>query len=446
MPGSRISNFIASRGSMPRKLLSKFLRERRVGLNYAPGHVDDGWATPPPVTLADGSTVQLMKDGESLKHAYDAISAAKSRVCLEFYIWDNDATGRAFAELLEKKAREGVRVYVMYDSFGVITGNDRTMFQQLRRAGAHVSEFHPIRPWESNFAWKPYCRDHRKVVVVDDHYAMIGGHNIADAYAGSWVAANDLQPNQLWRDTALAVTGPATRHFLWSFVRTWRYLHHGGRIVRAMHVGGLRLPESPKGPRVGKAKFRNSTPGPALEPQSLGVLATVPTLASPLRPLLHNLIRRSTSNIRMTMAYFAPDDELIGELCAAAGRGVKVQLMFGAKSDLPIMVTAARAFYERLLCNKVEIYERQHVILHAKSITVDDETAIIGSTNLDYRSIEFNCEISAAVRSPEFAAQVNALFDHDVKYARRILHDAWRHRHWRDKFMQFAISRVRYLL
>src|SRR5687768_1165290 len=134
----------------PRRLLSRLLRKNDVGVNAAPG-VDDGWVTPPPVALADGSHVQLYKDGEALKHAYDAIARAKSRVCFEFYIWDNDATGRAFAELLQKKAREGVNVYCIYDGWGVLGGNDRRMFREMRRNGVRVAEFHPIRPWETTF-------------------------------------------------------------------------------------------------------------------------------------------------------------------------------------------------------------------------------------------------------------------------------------------------------
>jgi len=178
----------------------------------------------------------------------------------------------------------------------------------------------------------------------------------------------------------------------------------------------------------------------------LGVLATVPTLSSPLRPLLHDLIRGAKHSLRMTMAYFAPDDQLIRELCEASNRGVKVRLMFGAKSDLPIMVTAARAFYDRLLCANVEIYERQFVILHAKTLTVDDDISLVGSTNLDFRSIEFNLEIGAVVRSGAFAAQLNALFDHDMRYAKQIHHAEWRKRTWSDRLIQWGVSRLRYLL
>lgn len=447
MSGSVPSNFHHPlRESAPKRVLRRLLRRNKEGVNVAPGAEDDGWTSPPAVKLADGSTVQLYKDGEALRKAYEAIEQARSRVCFEFYIWDDDATGKAFADLLLKKARQGVNVYIIYDSFGVWGGNDRSMFRRLKQAGARVAEFHPIRPWECDYGWRPYSRDHRKLVVVDDRFAGVGGLNIADPYAGGWVASNDLKPAELWRDTAVGVTGPATRHFLSSFIRTWKYVRSGGRIVRAMYIGGLDIPRSPKGFRVGKAKDTDQPVSHILDPDSVGVLATVPTLASPLRPLLHDLIGQAKSSIRMTMAYFAPDDALIRELCEAAKRGVQVQLLFGAKSDLPIMVTAARAFYEQLMCHGIRIFERQHVVLHAKTIVVDDRISIVGSTNLDYRSIEFNLEISAIVHSTDFARHMNDLFHHDIQFSRAILPDEWRKRPLRDRFVQWAVSRLRYLL
>ncbi|MGN6504488.1 MAG: phospholipase D-like domain-containing protein [Tepidisphaeraceae bacterium] len=433
----------------PKRILRNLLKKNEVGVNVAPGHTDDGWHDLPPVTLADGSTVRLWKDGESLKRAFNAIEDAKTRVCFEFYTWANDATGRAFADLLMAKARKGVKVFCIYDSFGTLGGNDRVMFDELRRAGVRVAEFHPIRPWDCRFSWRPFNRDHRKIIAVDQNYAGIGGLNIADAYAGSWVAPNDLKPVQLWRDTAIGVRGPASRYFVASFARTWNYVHKGGRIDRAGYTNGIRPPRSPKGNRIGRARsdlvHPTQTLDTILNADSLGVIATVPTLASPLRPLLYGLLRGARKRIRMTMAYFAPDDELIRELCDAAGRGVKVQLMFGAKSDVRLMVTAARAFYDRLFCHGVEVYERQFVILHAKTLLVDD-IAIVGSTNLDYRSIEFNCEISAVIRNRAFADQLSLLFDHDIKYAKRVDRQAWGKRRFLDRATEWAVIRARQLL
>src|SRR4029078_11447031 len=113
-----------------------------------------------------------------------------------------------------------------------------------------------------------------------------------------------------------------------------------------------------------------------------------------------------------------PDDDLVNGLLKMAKRGVRVQLMLPSRSDLPAMIIAARSFYERLLSAGVEIYERQTVVLHAKTMAIDAATTVIGSANLDYRSIEYNLELSAIIRSTEFGRQMHQLFRNDMRFAR----------------------------
>jgi cardiolipin synthase len=391
------------------------------GINTHPGHQDDGWITTPAVRLADGTELQLFKDGEALHAAYAAIKSALHFVCLEVYIFASDPTGRAFAELLCKKATEGVRVYVIYDSFGSFA-SDRSMFEQMRRAGVRLQEFHPIIPWEARYSWRPVNRDHRKILVIDGQIAGIGGLNIGAEYAGSWIVPRKKsEPCDAWRDNGVGITGPAARLFLNAFVRTWRYVIRGGRIRRAEYSARV-------------------------EAGDLGVLASVPTLNSPFQPNLCRLMRSSRQSILMTMAYFAPDDTLIDELCRAARRGVRVRLMLPGRCDVPLVSIAARSFYETLLCGGIEIYERQGAVLHAKSLVIDQHSTVLGSANLDYRSIEYNCEISAIFRSDAFGLQMHDLFENDVRYARKIELTEWRRRPVRDRVVQWAVSRARYLL
>ncbi|HWP41503.1 MAG TPA: phospholipase D-like domain-containing protein, partial [Tepidisphaeraceae bacterium] len=156
------------------------------GINIAPGSDDDGWIVPDPVPLDDGTLVQLYKDGEALRAAYRAIEQARRRICLEVYIFADDDTGRAFAELLCRKAIQGVQVYVIYDSFGSL-GTDRQMLRQMQRSGVHLEVFHPVYPWECRYSWRPFNRDHRKLLVIDDEIAGLGGLNVGHEYAGSWV-------------------------------------------------------------------------------------------------------------------------------------------------------------------------------------------------------------------------------------------------------------------
>src|SRR5262249_3628881 len=153
----------------------------------------------------DGTKIWLYKDGEALRAAYDAIENAKRLVCLEVYIFRSDDTGRAFAELLCRKASQGLKVYLIYDSFGCYD-SDSEMFESMRRAGVRVQEFNPIWPWNCEYGWRPVNRDHRKLLVIDNDIAGLGGLNIADEYAGSWVTpSRDKSEIDFWRDTAIGL-------------------------------------------------------------------------------------------------------------------------------------------------------------------------------------------------------------------------------------------------
>jgi hypothetical protein len=144
------------------------------GLNVGPGE-EDGWVTPPPVELADGTRLYLYKDGEGLRAGLGAIAAAKRRICLEMYIFANDATGRAYADLLARRARDGLAVYLIYDSFGSVGSAE--LIDKMRAAGVRVAEFHPMLPWRGKYGWRLFSRDHRKLLVCDDRVAGLGGIN-----------------------------------------------------------------------------------------------------------------------------------------------------------------------------------------------------------------------------------------------------------------------------
>lgn len=395
------------------------------GVNIGPGDDDDGWTVPPPVTLSDGTVVQLHKDGEAWAAAFETMRAATRRIWVELYTFASDDTGRAVADLLCRRAREGLEVFVLYDSFGS-SGSDRAMFDAIAAAGGHVRQFNPIRPWECAFGWRPLNRDHRKLVLVDDDRAGVGGMNLAGEYAGSWIVKAKLagplaQVPDAWRDNGVAIRGPLVRTLQESFARTWAYVAHGGPIRRVELIHHLAGGE-------------------------FAVLASAPTPNSPMAADLCRLFAEATRSIDLTMAYFAPADALIDELCKAAGRGVRVRLMLPGRGDVALLVIAARSFYAKLMAHGVEVYERQNVVLHAKTIVVDAHTSIVGSTNLDYRSIEYNCELSVALRSDAFGRQMVDLFENDVRFSKRVDPDQWKSRPRYDRLVQWVVSRARYLL
>lgn len=391
------------------------------GNDLTPGAQDDGWTVQPPVTLEDGSILRLYKDAEGVRAAYQSIERARQSVFIEFYTFASDSTGQAFAHLLSQKAAEGVKVYLIYDAFGSL-GSQGRMFRTMRKAGVSIGKFHPVWPWDCSFSWRPFNRDHRKLLIVDGEHVAMGGLNIGDQWAGQWVSA---RPDcaDFWRDCSIGLSGPAARHFAQAFVQTWQYVTRGGRITRALYSHNL-----------------NFAAGP------VAMLASVPTMDSPLAAFLPKLIADATRTIDLTAAYFAPSEEFLNQLCQASTRGVRVRMMLPDKTDAPIMVLAARSFYERLMDAGIHIYERRHVVLHAKTLVIDGTLSLLGSTNLDYRSIGYNCELLAGLRSTEFAQQMEKLFEHDIAHALPIRPAKWRHRPTRDRIIQWAANRSRYLL
>jgi cardiolipin synthase len=293
----------------------------------------------------------------------------------------------------------------------------------MRRAGVEVLEFHPVRPWDVLTSWRPVQRNHRKLLLIDNHIAGLGGLNLAREYAGPWLTGSAASPGspRPWRDNAVGIVGPGAGLFLRAFARTWNYVIRGGPMRRA--------------------EFQVE-----LLDGDLGVLASVPTMASPLVRRLNELMSRARESIELTMAYFAPPEALVDDLCRAARRGVRVRLMLPSSLDVRLLLVAARSFYAKLLAAGVEIYERHGAVLHAKTLLVDRLTTVIGSSNLDYRSIEKNFEISAVIRSRRFGEQIHDLFEHDVRFARRITREEWRRRPMLDRLGQWAVSRARYLL
>ena len=379
----------------------------------------EDWVTPDSVVLRDGTNVQLLKDGQALRAAYDAILAAQRRICVEMYIFNSDEAGREFVELLCLKARAGVRVFVLYDAFGC-HDTDPAIFEQLRASGVRLREFHPLAPWRYAGRWRVTQRDHRKLVLVDDCIAQLGGLNLGVEYAGPWIVRQRKRyRGKPWRDTGLTLEGSQVALLVSAFARIWRYANRGGELAAVEYV----VPLSADG--------------------DFGVLASAPTQHSRISPIVQQLFADAQRSLWITMAYFAPTDAIIGALCATARRGVSVRLILPGKGDVALLRIAARSFYSQLLEAGVEIFERRGPMLHAKTICLDGEISIIGSTNFDYRSFESNCELSVAVRSPGLGAQMHALFEHDIRHSKRITHANWRRRAWLDALLQRIANRLR---
>jgi cardiolipin synthase len=364
--------------------------------------------------LTAGNQVVLLQDGPATYRAMlAAIEGARDHIHLETYILDDDEVGQRFAQALIDKQRQGVQVNLIHDSFGTLA-TPREFFQRLTEAGVRVLEFNPVNPAMARQEWELNERDHRKLLIVDGRTAFLGGINISGVYSSGSFAAGprsrkpdastgDTTP---WRDTHLQLQGPVVAELQKLFLETWA-AQKGEPLAARNHF--------PPPERVGKDVVRAIGSSPK-DPYSL-MYAT-----------LLSAIGSAETSVHLTNAYFAPDPQLLAALEDAARRGVDVKLILPGKTDSWLVFHAGRNYYGQLLRAGVKIYERQGVILHAKTGLIDGVWATVGSTNLDWRSFLHNHELNAVVLGSDFAGQLRAVFERDLAGSTEISLAQWERR------------------
>lgn len=319
----------------------------------------------------------------------EAIGQARHSIKLETYIWSSDATGRAFRDALARAARHGLDVMVLIDAFGS-RALPENFFEPLRAAGGKAKRFN------ANHIGRLTLRDHRKLLVVDDNLAFVGGCNLAEEYNGDGVIRG-------WRDGGMSATGPIVAVLRKEFTSQWQRAEQPQwRLVR----GGY-MQEFEKREKV-QALFMK--PG-------LG--------SSPLRQALRADLLRAR-DIAITTAYFLPTRQLMRQLLQAARRGARVRLLLAGHSDIALMKLAGQLYYKKLIQGSVEIHEYQPQILHAKSMVLDN-VVYSGSSNLDPRSLHLNFELMLRVEDAALAAQARADFASDLSHSRAVTPEgSWR--------------------
>lgn len=348
--------------------------------------------------LIAGNNVRLLRDAEENYPAWkEAIRDARQSVHFESYIIHDDDIGREFATLLAEKAREGVRVRVLYDWMGAIARTGWTFWRRLRRAGVEVRCFNPPRV-DSAFGW--LSRDHRKTIIVDSQIAFVTGLCVGRAWAG--YPERGIAP---WRDTGVSIEGPAVPEVERAFASTWA-------------ASGAPLPESDLG---------NGGPAPAAEGDvALRIIASQPGVASTYR--LDQLIAAvARESIWLTDAYFVGTSSYVQALCAAAADGVDVRLLLPRTGDVPFVRAISRAGYRTLIEAGVRVFEWNGPMLHAKTAVADGRWARVGSTNLNIASWVSNWELDVIVEDNGFAAEMQAMYLDDLSKATEIVLSARRH-------------------
>jgi cardiolipin synthase A/B len=359
--------------------------------------------------LVVGNRVVLLQDGAATYAAmFAAIRSARDHVNLETYIFEDDAIGQQFADLLIEQQARGVQVNLIYDSVGAL-GTPKAFFERLAAAGIAVLEFNPVNPLAVKTTWLVNNRDHRKLLVVDGRTAFLGGINISSVYSSGSVprrrGKTAADPAD-WRDTHVQIDGPVVAELQKLFLETWAK-QRGQPLAPRDYFPRL----EPQGRDIVRAI--GSTPD---DPYSLIYLTLISAIGNAER------------EVHLTHAYFIPDPQLLDALTDAAGRGVDVKLILPSHSDSELTFHAGRSHYAALLAAGVRIHERRGALLHSKTAVIDGVWSCVGSTNLDWRSFIDNDEVNAVILGRDFAQQMKAMFAKDLEASEAIDAQSWERR------------------
>ncbi|MDX8401283.1 MAG: phospholipase D-like domain-containing protein [Mariprofundaceae bacterium] len=306
-----------------------------------------------------------------------AIESARHRIHLETYIYRLDATGLDLLERLAARAREGVEVRLLVDAFGSLPAYlNRRAFRPLIEAGGEVAFFQPLGSiWQSRIN----LRNHRKIYLFDDRVLIAGGINIGREYL-------DPDPNVSWVDLTFRLQGPSLAMHAQTFAADWHY------------ATGREIPTGDPPPPAGRRIVQAMPSGPDLESDTL-------------REALVCALHRADERIVLVTPYFIPDQPVLEAVLSAARRGVHVRLLTPAETDHRIFDWGRAPYMRELVEVGVEVCCFDQAMLHAKAVIVDDALAMIGSANLDWRSLLINYEFATFCYDPTTLSELSAIFE-----------------------------------
>ncbi len=261
-----------------------------------------------------------------------------------------------------------------------------------------------LRFWD----FRHYGRDHRKILTVDDDVAFVGGYNIGALYATEW------------RDTHVAITGPAVSDLKRSFADSWN-LHRRKRLRTSEKPLLLETPSSWE-PHV---RFSRNIPR---------------LMMFPIRSMYLDAINKATSRIWMTHAYFIPDQDFADALLAAAARGVDVRILLPHKSNHIVPDWISRGYYAQFLSGGIRIFRYQNAMVHAKTATIDGRWTTVGTANIDRLSLTGNYEVNVEIIDEDMAAAMERIFELDLSNCIELTADEWQSREWHRKFTEMVLG------
>lgn len=335
-----------------------------------------------------GNDIRVFVEGDTLFDAMlSDIASARRRVWLESYIFADDAIGREFMKVLSDCSRRGLDVRVRVDALGSKFGFSGGSAHRLKASGVRFVWCHP---WLWRKPWLFHRRNHRKLAVVDDQVAYLGGFNITA------LNSRRISGDARWRDTHFRLSGPVVDDALRAF-------ESFGSGDMKWQCGGNRDGMELLTNHGHACRFR-------------------------LRCHLKDRFKAARKRIWLTTPYFVPDSGTQRDLCRAASDGVDVRVLVPGKNDVPFVQWAARAAYSTLLASGIRIFEYQPRVLHAKTLIVDDDWSTVGTANFDYRSLFINYELNLAAECHALNAALATIFENDLNESLEIRQQPWSRR------------------
>lgn len=337
--------------------------------------------------IVGGNRAELLPEYEgSIARMAAEIDTATVSVHVEFYILVLDDTTRVFFNALRRARERGVQVRVLVDHLSsVMFPNRRETFAELEAMGAEWHAMLPLRPLRGQWQ-RPDLRNHRKLVVVDGRVGFTGSQNLIDS---SYLKKKNVSRGLHWHELMVRLEGPVVRELDAVFVTDW------------YSESGVLLPLDTTPVVLG-------TDDALLDAQ---VLPSGPSFDNDNNlKLFGYLLQSAQRRVSITSPYFVPDESTLMAIVTAASRGLDVELFVSAIGDQHLVYHAQRSYYEALLRAGVKIYlYRAPTVLHSKHFTIDDDVAVIGSSNMDVRSFSLNMEVSVMVQGRSFVDAMRAI-------------------------------------
>ncbi|MDP5315786.1 MULTISPECIES: phospholipase D-like domain-containing protein [Streptomyces] len=365
------------------------------------------------IAATEGNTIRTLRNGDEIFGAMlAAIRDAEYTVDMMTFVYWRGEIAEKFAAALADRARAGVRVRLLLDGFGSRL-IEKDQLDLMVEAGVEVAWFRKplyLSPLKQNH------RCHRKVLVIDERTAFTGGVGIAEEWCG------DARNEHEWRDTHVQVSGPAVDGLAAAFAQNWAECHDELFDSRDRFVNCERQGEAVVQVVRGSASFGWQD----------------------MQTLIRVVLESAEERLRLTTAYFAPDAFFTQLLCAAAKRGVEVEILLpGPHTDKRVCQLAGQRYYEDLIACGVKIYQYQPTMLHAKVITVDRVASLVGSTNFNRRSLDHDEEVMLAVMDCDFTAALDGHFEEDKEKSVLIERARWKRRSIAQRAREAAVVPIR---